>query len=217
MGTGAIITAVVLLLAGLLFFERRERSVLGLAAKAPLSCLFILAALLQPRPEPGYAWLMLAGLVFCLGGDVFLALPQERMFLFGLVSFLIGHVFYVAAFFALAQLNLWTWVGLASSLAVGAAVFRWLRPHLGKMFGPVIAYMVVISLMAVGAWTVFGAERLASPGRALVLAGALCFYVSDIFVARNRFVKPDLSNRLIGLPLYYAGQFLLAFSVGRII
>jgi uncharacterized membrane protein YhhN len=217
MGAGAIVTAAVLLLALLLFFERRERSVLGLAAKAPLSGLFILAALVQPQPDPGYAWLMLAGLAFCLGGDVFLALPQERMFLLGLVSFLIGHVFYVAAFFTLAQLNLWTGVGLAASLAAGVLVFRWLRPHLGKMFGPVIAYMVVISLMAVGAWTVLGEERLAFSGRVQILAGALCFYVSDIFVARNRFVKPDLSNRLIGLPLYYAGQFLLAFSVGRII
>lgn len=216
MTAGVIIASAVVLLSLLLFFESREKSTFGLAAKAPLSCLFILTALLQPKGDPGYAWLLLAGLVFCLGGDVFLALPQERMFLFGLVSFLIGHAFYVAAFFSLAHLNSWIWVGLASSLAVGAVVFRWLRPHLGSMLGPVIAYMVVISLMAVAAWTVFGEERLTFSGRVQILAGALCFYVSDIFVARNRFVKPDLSNRLIGLPLYYAGQFLLAFSVGRI-
>jgi hypothetical protein len=44
--------------------------------------------------------------------------------------------------------------------------------------------------------------------------GALGFYVSDIFVARQRFLKTDFVNRLIGLPLYYGGQFLLAFSTG---
>jgi hypothetical protein len=36
-------------------------------------------------------------------------------------------------------------------------------------------------------------------------------------VARQRFVAPAFANRLYGLPLYYLGQFLLAFSVGRIL
>jgi hypothetical protein len=48
----------------------------------------------------------------------------------------------------------------------------------------------------------------------LVFSGALAFYVSDIFVARQRFLKTEFLNRLIGLPLYYSGQFMLAFSGG---
>jgi hypothetical protein len=51
-------------------------------------------------------------------------------------------------------------------------------------------------------------------GRTLIIAGALCFYVSDIFIARHRFIKEEYLNRLLGLPLYYTGQFILAFSVG---
>ncbi|TSA45075.1 MAG: lysoplasmalogenase, partial [Deltaproteobacteria bacterium] len=39
------------------------------------------------------------------------------------------------------------------------------------------------------------------------------FYISDIFVARQRFVTPNYFNRAIGLPLYFAGQFMIAFSV----
>jgi hypothetical protein len=35
-------------------------------------------------------------------------------------------------------------------------------------------------------------------------------------VARQRFVSEGFGNRLLGLPLYYAGQFLLAWSVGLI-
>lgn len=48
----------------------------------------------------------------------------------------------------------------------------------------------------------------------MVFGGALLFYLSDIFVARDRFLKTSFLNRLVGLPIYYAGQFLLAFSVG---
>ncbi|MFW6361887.1 MAG: lysoplasmalogenase family protein, partial [Spirochaetota bacterium] len=40
------------------------------------------------------------------------------------------------------------------------------------------------------------------------------FFTSDIFVARNKFVADGFINRLLGLPLYYGGQFLLALSIG---
>jgi uncharacterized membrane protein YhhN len=212
----ALILAAAILLALLLVSERRGNPAFILAAKAPLSVLFILAALLQPWGNPGYALMLLPGLVFCLGGDVFLALTRPRMFLLGLVCFLVGHLFYTAAFLRLSPVNPWTWGGLAACAVLSFAVFQWLRPRLGSLRGPVAAYVAVITLMAAAAFTVFGDGRIGLPGRTLVLAGALSFYLSDIFVARNRFVKPGIVNRLAGLPLYYLGQFLLAFSAGRI-
>jgi uncharacterized membrane protein YhhN len=51
-------------------------------------------------------------------------------------------------------------------------------------------------------------------GRPLALwVGALLFYVSDLAVARNRFVAPGFANRAWGLPAYYAGQMLLASTL----
>jgi hypothetical protein len=61
---------------------------------------------------------------------------------------------------------------------------------------------------------VIGDDRLALTGRVIVFIGAASFYFSDVFVARDRFLKPEFLNRLLGLPLYYLGQYLLAFSVG---
>jgi uncharacterized membrane protein YhhN len=127
---------------------------------------------------------------------------------------LLGHVFYIFSFFHVADFNLWTWIGAAISLIVGGGVFVWLRPHLGSMLPPVIAYIAVISVMVVGAWTTMGDAGLSVSGRLLVFIGALSFYFSDVFVARERFIKAEFANRLAGLPLYYCGQFLLAFSVG---
>jgi len=51
-------------------------------------------------------------------------------------------------------------------------------------------------------------------GRGLLAVGALLFGASDLFVARERFIEPGFRNRLFGLPLYYAGQLLLALSSG---
>ena len=209
-----IILLAILLLAGLLFFEKRENRRGLLPTKTALSLLFIVAALVQAHPTQGYAVLVMVGLICCLAGDVFLALPQEKMFLSGLVSFLIGHIFYVIAFFLVSDLNRFTLIGGLATLAVGLGIYAWLRPHLGAMKIPVICYMVVISFMLCSAWTILGTSKLAAAARGLVFAGAVSFYVSDILVARDRFLRNEFFNRFVGLPLYYLGQFLIAFSVG---
>jgi uncharacterized membrane protein YhhN len=209
-----IIVLAVVLLVCLLYFENSGNHKGKLPTKTILSCLFIFTALVQVHPIPVYFYLMLIGLIFCLGGDVFLALPQERMFLLGLVSFLLGHVFYVVCFFYVAGVNQWTMIGCLVGLLVSGLVFGWLRPHLGPMLVPVIAYVIVITVMVVGAWTVLGDTKLSYAGRVPVFIGAVSFYLSDLFVARDRFLRSEFFNRLIGLPMYYCGQFLLAFSVG---
>jgi uncharacterized membrane protein YhhN len=202
------------LLVGLLYCEKREIHKSRLAVKSILSLLFIFAAVVQFHPIPLYYRFLLVGMIFCLGGDVFLALPGKKMFLFGLVSFLLGHVFYTSAFFNTAGINQWSYAGLGISALAGAVVFLWLRPHLGSMKIQVILYILVITAMVMGAWSMIGAGELKPAGRMAAFVGALSFYVSDIFVARQRFLKAEFVNRLVGLPLYYGGQFMLAFSTG---
>ena len=162
-----IILLAIILMALLLYFEKKDNQNGKLPAKTILSCLFICTALVQAHPIPGYYYILLLGLIFCLGGDVFLALPQDRMFLMGLVSFLLGHVFYVTCFFYVADVSQWTWIGCPAALAVSALVFYRLRPHLGDMLIPVMAYIVVITVMVVGAWTVLGDAGLNYSGRLL--------------------------------------------------
>jgi uncharacterized membrane protein YhhN len=211
--TSIIVFATALLL-GLLYAEKKEVFKAKLAVKIVLSSLFILSAVIQPHPIVPYYRFILTGLIFCLGGDVFLALPRPKMFLCGLVSFLLGHLFYVAAFFYTVGINQGTVIGLAISAMASGGVFLWLRPHLGSMKIPVIFYILVITAMVVSACSVLAGGELALSGRMLVFIGALSFYVSDVFVARQRFLKTEFRNRLIGLPLYYSGQFMLAFSIG---
>jgi uncharacterized membrane protein YhhN len=99
-------------------------------------------------------------------------------------------------------------------LAVSGFVYFRLEPYLGSMKPAVLLYVIVITTMVAGAWAVLGDARLTRLGRFMVFAGALGFYCSDVFVARDRFLRKEFFNRLIGLPMYYGGQFLLAFSVG---
>jgi hypothetical protein len=66
-----------------------------------------------------------------------------------------------------------------------------------------LAYGVIISLML---WAGLGTAR------SEIWLGALLFYLSDLFVARQRFVVRQPLNPLLGLPLYYAAQYLLAWA-----
>lgn len=205
-----------LLLAILLVFERRENLTGKLTVKPVLSCLFVLTALMASTPFTLYAAVVVAGLVLCLVGDVCLAFPQRAMFRVGLVAFLLGHVAYIVAFVAVAQPNMALGIAVAAALPVSGLVYYRLQPFLGSMQKPVMAYIVVITLMVITAGGVFGDQTLSVSGRFLVLNGAFSFYLSDIFVARQRFVQASFWNRLIGLPLYYLGQFQIAYTVGLI-
>jgi uncharacterized membrane protein YhhN len=211
-----IIVVAAVLLAWLIFFEKTGNRKGVVPTKTILSLFFVFTVIVQPHPVPSYYHLLLAGLVLCLIGDFFLALPQKSMFLAGLISFLLGHVLYVLAFFSVVSISGLIWPGVAVVLLISGSVFLWLRPHLGGMKIPVFFYVVIISLMVVGAWALLIDGGLPIESRIVIFTGALLFYFSDIFVARDRFLKKEFLNRLIGLPLYYAGQFLLAFSVGLI-
>jgi len=202
------------LLVGLLYHEKKKKEKSLLINKTILSSLFVVIALLQPHPVQTYFYYLLIGLVLCLIGDVCLALPGEKTFKMGLVAFLLGHVFYIFGFAVLTALPQWISPGALVILGISLFIFIWLRPYLKSMLLPVMVYMLVITAMVFGAWAVFWKSAVPFTGRALILAGALSFYFSDIFVARDRFIKEEYTNRFMGLPLYYLGQFSLAFSVG---
>jgi uncharacterized membrane protein YhhN len=212
----SLLIPAILLLVGLLFFEKRKNPKGMLPTKTGLSLLFIVTAISQIHSMQPYSLFIMVGLLFCLGGDVFLALPQDKMFLLGLVSFLLGHVSYVIGFFWIADPNSMTLIGVIITLLLGILIYTWLKPHLGTMKKPVIAYILVISFMFTGAWSVLGMPRQPMMARVFIFGGAASFYISDIFVARDRFLKNDFINRLLGLPLYYLAQFMIAFSIGMV-
>lgn len=212
---GLIFMAIMLLI-GLLVSIKRQIFDIALLTKTLLSAIFVLAALTTPHLNLTYSWLIIIALAFCLAGDICLAFDSRKAFLAGLVVFLMGHLVYVAAFFNIAKVNAWTIGSLVVAGAVSGAVYAWLKPHLGAMQRPVIAYMVIITAMVAGAASVAGDSHFSAIGRWLVAGGAILFYLSDMFVARHQFVQEAFLNRAVGLPLYYLGQFLLAFSVGQI-
>ena len=183
----------------------------------PLTTLFVIA----------YAWprgadsarrrrFVRVGLALSLVGDVFLLWPKEG-FLPGLVSFLLAHLAYIAAFCVPARLAARPLVFVGYGVVAALILSQLWSGVPGPLRAPVIAYVVCLATMAAQA-TVWwrsaigrGDERLA---RAAAIGGLL-FMTSDSLLAINKFALPLPFAPLWILATYWAAQWGIASSLQR--
>jgi uncharacterized membrane protein YhhN len=168
--------------------------------------LALAAVSLDPR-DPGARTLFVVALVASLAGDVFLMLPGD-LFVAGLASFLVAHVAYAAGMVVDGVEATGLLVGLLAVVVavalVGAPLLRGARRTQPALVAPVGAYIVVISAMLVAA---------AGTGRALAVAGAALFYVSDALIGFSRFVRDLAWAPLAIIVTYHVAQALLVLSL----
>jgi uncharacterized membrane protein YhhN len=200
---GVTVGAVASLLGGIRSGNRTKEF---LSKTVASSCFVLLGWLRWTAGSPIETWIAV-GLVLCAAGD--LLLVSERTFDLGLLAFLSGHVAYAVAFVVAVPAADWPLLPIALLAVVSLAAAWWLWPNLGRRRITVATYIAVITVM------VWGATSVAIEGSLpwTIAIGALLFYVSDIAVARHRFVRAEFLNRALGLPAYYAGQLLIAMSI----
>jgi len=209
--TIALIVAIVALVVVTLMGEREPAS-WRVWPKAAASVGFIVLALVSRATDTAYGKWVLVALALGWVGDVALTLRRPAWFMVGLAAFLMSHLAYVAAFQVHGLRAIATTVTLGLLLLVAGVVGRWLLPHVPRdMQVPVIAYIAVITVMVAAAT---GAASDGAPWP--VLPAAVLFFLSDLAVARDRFVNPGIPNRIVGLPMYYAAQILFAASTGMV-
>lgn len=172
-----------------------------------LAALTYAAIACSPTVPSQRAWFV-AAFALSLAGDVFL-LWEDKLFIPGLVSFLLGHVAFVVGFCARGQRAGWALLGVMIVTMALAPIAPRLLSAIGRgperaMAVPVALYMVVISAMAV---TAVGA------GPFVAMLGAWLFMASDTTLAWNRFVKPDPRLNVVVMVTYFAAQLLLFFAL----
>ena len=180
----------------------------------PLTTGLILAvALTVPDPVSAlYRGLVAIGILFSMGGDILLMLSGSNFFLFGLVSFLIAHLFYVTAYWSRSGFHLTPWLLAPYALYTAALLFL-LWPHVGAMRVPVVIYGLVLMVMG---WQ--AAEQwwlLRETSALLAMIGAALFLLSDSILALDRFRAPIQQRDLLVMTTYYAALLFIAWSVQR--
>jgi len=203
------VAACAVFVTGLLLAERRQARVARAVCKLGASSAFFVFALSLGAASSTYGKLVLVALLLSWVGDALLLSSAERVFFGGLAAFLLAHVAYAVAFWTTGLPVIVFLTALRCFGAAGVITLRWLWPHLSAGDRPpVVAYILVIVVMCAAAT---GSARTVASLAPVV--GAACFMASDVAVARDRYVVWSVANRLWGLPLYYAAQLLLAWTV----
>lgn len=200
--------------------ERAGNYKAAVLEKGLASLMFVLLGFagLSIATLPTFAKVVVAGLVFGLIGDVCLNLrfvlekAGQKIFLGGILAFLIGHILYLVALVPLAA-KLWVW--LVSGLLVAAALLYWILTSVEaekafKVFG--VVYIGAVVLMTAVSVGVYVTRR--TPGALLYMVGAVLFTASDIILIFNTFTKDGKAwMRPANLLLYYLGQLFIALSI----
>lgn len=170
----------------------------------PMALIILFAIIERSFLPRTYKRIIIAGLCVCMVADGVI-----YWFLAGLVTFFIGHIFYIFAFRHVIRKPMPKWVATLL-LLYGAGMAFWIS---GSQFREgetllgiaIIAYILIILTMG---WM---AIRTRLP---LAIIGALLFMFSDSVLAVDRFVYDIPYRDAFVMITYYAAQLFIAASIG---
>jgi len=157
--------------------------------------------------------LLIVALGFSGIGDILLMFVKvsEWYFIAGLVAFLIAHIFYLALFYKQRNKHRKSYLPLVLLYLYSLAFGYIITDSLGAMLIPVIAYEIVILLMASAA---FLRKQAVNPfSYKLVSAGALFFLLSDSLLAFNKFYIAIPYSGIWIMLSYALAQYCIAVGI----
>lgn len=203
--------------------EHKEKYVAADVLKGCAAACFVTIGIVGyvTKTPDAFGFKIMIGLIFGMIGDILLNLrfvvsedKGQKVFLLGIVSFLIGHILYLAALVPLAtHKGVCALIGTILAATLLAYIFKTMDVKLAfKIFG--VFYLGAVIIMTVMAIDV---AMVVQNFRSIEYAiGAVLFMVSDIVLIFNTFSgKTRFSMRITNLSLYYIGQLLIAMCLVR--
>ncbi|NVK24800.1 MAG: lysoplasmalogenase [Gammaproteobacteria bacterium] len=142
---------------------------------------------------------IICALVFSMAGDVFLAVDRQKLFVFGLGAFLLGHLSYIKALWPIKQFKV---LPLFGFIVFAVTMFYLMQANLGSLMVPVVCYLIVISCMALMTFY----SQLTNPW---LMLGGLSFVTSDALIGLDKFYMDIPHAGLLIMLTYYLAQFSL--------
>ncbi|MHA1728798.1 MAG: lysoplasmalogenase [Promethearchaeota archaeon] len=175
--------------------------------------------------NPSLNWWIFLGIIGGFGGDFFLMIVEsnpeksENYFTIGLVSFLLGHLFYIIGFILLANgfgnFQMWAIILMIPYIIYVIIAALKLLPAVNKndpdMKLPVTVYLVIIGIMGVS--TVFPLGQSTNVSVIISMIGSIFFLISDTILAFNKFKKGIPHERIYVMSTYILAQFFIVQGV----
>ncbi len=168
-----------------------------------------------------YFIFILFALITSLIGDVFLAFNTNdddevsKMFVYGLISFSIAHIFFSLAFATLTPVLIWH-VLLFILISIISILFLNLIKGFDfkGAYKLVVTYSIIISFMVTRALSLTPLIHENFLSTILIIIGACLFFLSDLILCFIYFHKKSPSYMTaLNLLCYYVGQGLIALSL----
>lgn len=185
---------------------------IGFYCTKPLTTLLILTLPLRfPHDQlKAYRKTVLWGLLFCLIGDSFLIF--ESFFLYGLTSFLVGHLCFLYAFVKQQGFQ-WPLVPGIFLVSIASTILFLCYDNLGALLLPVLVYIGVILIMS---WQGIALQRQNKHFTFRYVGWAVgLFLFSDAVLALNKFYIPFAYSGVLILSTYWLAISLIALSASK--
>jgi len=171
--------------------------------------------------------ILLSAQLFGMVGDIFL-LFSARLFIWGLLSFLIGHIFYLSlstwlvseqlrmakpeSLFWLAGLSaaIWSVLMVCIYRFFGSAYKK--RHDISLMWAGIQGYMWILSGLVILNFFLILIQPVFSWTSMLLTFGAALFLISDFLLAMNRFIREFRLAQLWVRITYHLAQLFLAIG-----
>ncbi|MFJ7934084.1 lysoplasmalogenase [Sporosarcina sp. NPDC096371] len=200
-----LLTSIIIMAAVYIFFIPPEPVGFKIFMKLiPMALIILLARTTRPLFSRTYKKIIIMGLFVCMIADGVI-----YWFLAGLVTFFIGHIFYILAFRHMQRKPMPIWAAILL-LLYGAGMAFWIA---GSQFASgqivlgiaIVAYIGIILTMG---WMAIRTRMT------LAIVGALLFMFSDSILAIDRFVYAIPYRDVLVMASYYAAQIFIAASIG---
>lgn len=218
----ALIAAGFIIQACFIAVEHKKKYVAADILKGTASLIFVIIGFMGLKKgfNPETNTKIAIGLLFGMIGDILLNLRfvfekiGQKIFLTGIVAFLIGHILYLVALIPhCSHLAASVIIGALLAAALLAYIFKTMEVKMAfKIFG--ILYLGAVIIMTVIALDAAFFSGSSSTSSVIYAIGAVLFTLSDIVLIFNTFSGVTrFSLRITNLTLYYIGQILIAVSL----
>jgi uncharacterized membrane protein YhhN len=145
-----------------------------------------------------------------LVADTQLMIEEISLMKTGAVFFIIGHIFYLAAFAHDATFYSWNIAVVIILVVINLIFFRILIKSSGKKSIPAMLYILILDLVVYFAVTRL--SNVSSIFGIFAASGAVLFMISDFILITNSFIKKIPKSTVFTWLFYAPAQFLIVLS-----
>ncbi len=193
--------------------------ILRLASKSVESLIFLILSVKNfiKSEKKVYRWMILIAVFLCFFGDVLLGINKLNVintFVYGLLSFLAGHIFYLISFSRFSKFRIYE---LFTPVVITGGVYLLSFTDLMNFEGMlkwIMIYSIFVSLLASRCFENL-LRNFKDKSIRMYSIGGILFFISDLILMFSMFYKGNFkAGDFLVLSIYYTAMIIITNALG---